>query len=34
MVEQPNLIKRPVLEHGSALVVGFIPERYSEAFRK
>lgn len=34
MVEQPSLIKRPVLENGSALVVGFIPERYSEAFRK
>ena len=34
MVEQPSLIKRPVLENGSALVVGFIPKRYSEAFRK
>lgn len=34
MVEQPSLIKRPVLENGSALVVGFMPERYSEAFRK
>jgi len=34
MVEIPSLIKRPVLENGSALVVGFIPERYSEAFRK
>jgi arsenate reductase len=34
MVEQPSLIKRPVLEHGGALVVGFIPKRYSEAFRK
>ena len=34
MMENPSLIKRPVLEHGSALVVGFIPERYSKAFRK
>jgi arsenate reductase len=34
MNENPSLIKRPVLEHGSALVVGFIPKRYSEAFRK
>jgi arsenate reductase len=34
MVEQPSLIKRPVLENGSALVVGFIPKPYSEAFRK
>jgi arsenate reductase len=34
MSENPSLIKRPVLENGSALMVGFIPERYSEAFRK
>jgi len=34
MSENPSLIKRPVLEHGGALMVGFIPERYSEAFRK
>jgi arsenate reductase len=34
MSENPSLIRRPVLENGSALVVGFIPERYSEAFRK
>lgn len=34
MSENPSLIKRPVLENGSALLVGFIPERYSEAFRK
>lgn len=34
MSENPSLIKRPVLENGSALMVGFIPERYSEAFGK
>jgi arsenate reductase len=34
MSENPSLIKRPVLENSSELVVGFIPERYSEAFRK
>jgi Spx/MgsR family transcriptional regulator len=34
MSENPSLIKRPVLENGSALMVGFVPERYVEAFRK
>ena len=34
MSENPSLIKRPVLENGSALVVGFMPERYFEEFRK
>ena len=34
MSENPSLIKRPVLETGSALMVGFVPERYVEAFRK
>ncbi len=34
MHENPSLIKRPVLENGSALLVGFMPERYSETFRK
>jgi len=34
MSGNPSLIKRPVLEHGGELMVGFIPERYSEAFRK
>jgi arsenate reductase len=28
MLEQPSLIKRPVLERGSALLVGFSPEKY------
>lgn len=34
MSENPSLIKRPVLENGNALVVGFMPERYFEEFRK
>ena len=29
MLEQPSMIKRPVLEHGRALLVGFSPEKYS-----
>lgn len=32
MVAHPSLIKRPVLEHGDALIVGFKPERYDAAF--
>ena len=29
MVEQPSMIKRPVFERGSTLLVGFSPEKYS-----
>jgi arsenate reductase len=29
MSENPSLIKRPVLEHGKELLVGFAPERYA-----
>jgi arsenate reductase len=29
MLEQPSMIKRPVLERGRTLLVGFVPERYS-----
>ena len=29
MLEQPSMIKRPVLEHGDALLVGFSPEKYA-----
>ncbi|HEU5138266.1 MAG TPA: ArsC family reductase [Steroidobacteraceae bacterium] len=29
MIEQPSMIKRPVLEHGKSLLVGFSPEKYS-----
>jgi len=29
MLEQPSMIKRPVLERGKTLTVGFSPEKYS-----
>jgi arsenate reductase (glutaredoxin) len=29
MLEQPSMIKRPVLERGKTLLVGFSPENYS-----
>ncbi|WP_454918570.1 ArsC family reductase [Xanthobacter sediminis] len=32
MLAQPSMIKRPVLEHGGALLVGFKPEAYAAAF--
>ncbi len=32
MLAQPSMIKRPVLEAGGALLVGFNPERYAAAF--
>jgi arsenate reductase-like glutaredoxin family protein len=28
MAEQPSLIKRPVLERGKTVLVGFSPEKY------
>jgi arsenate reductase len=31
MIEQPSMIKRPVLEIGGKLLVGFKPEQYEEA---
>ncbi|HWV55035.1 ArsC family reductase [Pseudorhodoplanes sp.] len=34
MMEQPSMIKRPVLETGKALLVGFKPDDYKAAFRK
>jgi arsenate reductase len=34
MMENPSLIKRPVLENGKDLLVGFAPERYAAALRK
>ncbi len=30
MLEQPSMIKRPVLEHGGKLLVGFKPEVYAK----
>jgi arsenate reductase (glutaredoxin) len=32
MVAQPSMIKRPVLDFGGALLVGFNPEQYEKAF--
>jgi Spx/MgsR family transcriptional regulator len=32
MLEQPSMIKRPVLERVGAVEVGFKPERYQELF--
>jgi arsenate reductase (glutaredoxin) len=29
MLEQPSMIKRPVLERGKTVLVGFTPEKYS-----
>lgn len=33
MAEQPSMIKRPVLDLGGSLVVGFKPEQYETVFR-
>ena len=33
MLAQPSIIKRPVLEHGGKLLVGFKPESYTAAFK-
>ena len=33
MSEHPSLIKRPVLDSGKGLVVGFSPERYTDLLR-
>jgi len=33
MLAQPSMIKRPVLDTGDALIVGFKPETYAAAFR-
>ncbi len=32
MLAQPSMIKRPVLEAGDRLLIGFRPERYAAAF--
>jgi len=34
MMEQPSMIKRPVLETGKSLLVGFKPDDYKAAFKK
>jgi arsenate reductase len=33
MLAQPSMIKRPVLDVGGSLIVGFKPETYATAFR-
>lgn len=33
MLEQPTLVKRPVLESERFIAVGFTPEQYSDIFR-
>ena len=33
MAAQPSMIRRPVLDVGGRLIVGFKPEQYAEAFR-
>ena len=33
MLEQPSIIKRPVLDVGGKLLVGFKPETYEKALR-
>jgi arsenate reductase len=32
MMAQPSMIKRPVLEFGDRLLVGFKPDQYRDAF--
>jgi arsenate reductase len=34
MLAQPSMIKRPVLEYGKRLLVGFKPEIYEQALRR
>ena len=34
MLAQPSMIKRPVLEYGKRLLVGFKPEVYAQALRR
>jgi arsenate reductase len=34
MLAQPSLIKRPVLESGKEMIVGFKPELYEKFFRR
>jgi len=34
MVENPSMIKRPVLETGAKIEIGFKPERYAAVFGK
>ena len=33
MLDQPSMIKRPVLETGGKLLIGFKPDIYAQAFK-
>lgn len=33
MLAQPSMIKRPVIEKGAELLIGFKPDSYAQAFR-
>ena len=33
MLAQPSMIKRPVVEHGGKIIVGFKPDVYASAFK-
>jgi arsenate reductase len=33
MMDNPSMIKRPIVENGAKLEVGFRPERYTELFK-
>ena len=34
MIGNPSMIKRPIVEHGGAIEIGFKPERYAALFGK
>ena len=34
MLEQPSMIKRPIVEHAGGLLIGFKPSEWEEAFGK
>jgi arsenate reductase len=34
MLEHPTLVKRPVLEHGKVVAVGFAARQYAEMFKR
>jgi Spx/MgsR family transcriptional regulator len=34
MIDNPSLVKRPVLEHGGRLFIGFKPDEYAVIFKK
>jgi arsenate reductase-like glutaredoxin family protein len=34
MLDQPTLVKRPVLEHGGGIAIGFSPAGYAQLFNR